>query len=280
MSILKNFVNPWESTGELGSQALGTEVLEGNVVEQNNQDKITSSQEIIPVAYLFAHDSTSVSNSDLEKIKKEIVLIYKKNELIINIKVVTKGWILEKQKNKFQTHELAIGIIFKAQTKGLSDFIKISGKYSDQLTVYYDDEGKYLHTYATYEFAMKKGDILHYKVGFFAAHELLHQMIIKASCQIHGFKSKNTDDSISHHMAIDSDRFEIHANTQPNLNLDAELFNDFGVTVPEYRPRNNKPSKIEYILHKHLDLILSWTNPKSFNTPPPIDYFIKEDSNE
>ena len=33
MSILKNFVNPWESTETLGSQALGTEVLEGNVVE-------------------------------------------------------------------------------------------------------------------------------------------------------------------------------------------------------------------------------------------------------
>ena len=35
MSILKNFVNPWESTGELGSQALGTEALEGNVLIEN-----------------------------------------------------------------------------------------------------------------------------------------------------------------------------------------------------------------------------------------------------
>ena len=38
MSILKNFVNPWESTGAFGSQALGTEVLEGNVVDNSQSD--------------------------------------------------------------------------------------------------------------------------------------------------------------------------------------------------------------------------------------------------
>jgi len=40
MSILKNFVNPWESTGEFGSQALGTEVLEGNVIETSKPDEV------------------------------------------------------------------------------------------------------------------------------------------------------------------------------------------------------------------------------------------------
>ena len=39
MSILKNFVNPWESTETLGSQALGTEVLEGNVIQPKGEEK-------------------------------------------------------------------------------------------------------------------------------------------------------------------------------------------------------------------------------------------------
>ena len=44
MSILNNFVNPCESSGVLGSQALGTEVLERNVLAENNMKQTLNAQ--------------------------------------------------------------------------------------------------------------------------------------------------------------------------------------------------------------------------------------------
>lgn len=100
-------------------------------------------------------------------------------------------------------------------------------------------------------------------------------MIIKASCQIHGIKVKE-DKHIYHRMVVDSDKFEIHANDEPNLNLDAGLFNKFNLTVPNYRPQSSIFSKIERILPKHLDLINFWLAPHTYNVPPPLDYYLEK----
>ena len=97
----------------------------------------------------------------------------------------------------------------------------------------------------------------------------------KAFCSIYWSDNlRNTDDYIV--MGILEDDFEVHANEEYNLNLDAKLFSNskFNISVPTERPRSSKPYKLEKILGKNKSLLSFWLNPKKLFPPPPMDDYM------
>jgi hypothetical protein len=71
MSILNNFVNPWESSGALGSQALGTEVLEGNVLES-----INNTADLNPYrSYCFSEQGTLLGRFLFESPSGKVLIV-------------------------------------------------------------------------------------------------------------------------------------------------------------------------------------------------------------
>ncbi len=119
MSILKNFVNPWESTGELGSQALGTEVLEGNVVDLVSRNKRISinenggfkvGKELVEKVYATAKSKMEEIRDRVIEISKRIAEIYKALEILTDSETdVEKKEVLETEKDEITSERNLLG---------------------------------------------------------------------------------------------------------------------------------------------------------------------------
>lgn len=289
MSIIKNFRNPWEDdnwvlqTDVLDTSVLDTDVLNNDVLKKEHG----IIQEIIPNAYIFIAQG-SLTSTELKRVKNEVTLIFKKNGLKVNTQITTKNDIVEKEKATFGKYDLVIGLVndygasigmsrhFEHTEKNPKDNTAYIRFLTDKLLVY--DNSEHINAWVQYKNARKVGnsnEINHYPVGFYVAHEFLHQMIIKAFCAVYWSDNlKNTKDYIV--MGIQSDNFEVHANGELNLNTDGRLFSSrFDYSVPNERPKHSKPFKAERILSKHMDLLNFWLNPKLHFPPPPMNLYVK-----
>ena len=220
MNILNNFVNPWESSGVLGSQALGTEVLEGNVLEEGTESPIP-----LAVINLYIHNETMneykeaiashlrLSDKKIEKIISQIRSIYRKNEINIafNIKkIATIKEVLEIE-DKLNVYDLFIAIKAGGY-QGLTTFDGYNNSLIliDKNTIdpIFEDTVMTTCTYANYESALNNSskDITDiFIVAYYAAHELWHQLLGKAE------------------VYFDKKRITEHTDSEPNLNMKGDL---------------------------------------------------------
>jgi hypothetical protein len=162
MSILKNFVNPWESTGELGSQALGTEALEGNVLNENST-KVKSERTYAIVYYAF---NTDISENIVTKAINYAKQIFRLNGVnwLEFINIQPNGELYEVAYNVSNIYDSAL-IITSAKNS-----------HSDIFKSYID----------CFDGINKIND--YRLIGYEIAHELLHQYAMRLGWVLWGYR--------------------------------------------------------------------------------------------